>query len=125
MMRSYLTRHGNGPLPQETKDFFYEDLTNKSHPFQGDFRFAYHSSSLMEHSFRLNMDLFQDIGLIFKKGHQAFVCVSCLDQSEGKIWMDGKGITYEDFKNLPIWSRQGNKNPLLFLRSFKAGYFVQ
>ncbi len=41
--RSYLTRHGAGPLPHELHDKPYEriiDLTNKPHPYQGNLRFA-------------------------------------------------------------------------------------
>lgn len=38
--RTYLTRHGAGPLPGETKTLKYEDNTNLSNSFQGDLRFA-------------------------------------------------------------------------------------
>jgi adenylosuccinate synthase len=38
--RTYLTRHGAGPLPGENPALFYEDNTNVPHPFQGRLRFA-------------------------------------------------------------------------------------
>lgn len=38
--RTYLTRHGAGPLPGENAKLSYEDLTNVPHPFQGTLRFA-------------------------------------------------------------------------------------
>ena len=38
--RTYLTRHGAGPLPGEDKKLRYEDNTNVDHPFQGQLRFA-------------------------------------------------------------------------------------
>jgi adenylosuccinate synthase len=38
--RTYLTRHGAGPLPGEDPNMGYEDTTNLPHPFQGTLRFA-------------------------------------------------------------------------------------
>lgn len=38
--RTYLTRHGAGPLPGEDPALSYEDDTNITHLFQGDLRFA-------------------------------------------------------------------------------------
>lgn len=38
--RTYLTRHGAGPLPGETDALEFEDETNKENPFQGKLRFA-------------------------------------------------------------------------------------
>lgn len=38
--RTYLTRHGAGPLPGEDTKMRYEDNTNLPHEFQGDLRFA-------------------------------------------------------------------------------------
>lgn len=38
--RTYLTRHGAGPLPGEDAGLSYEDSTNKPNPFQGSLRFA-------------------------------------------------------------------------------------
>jgi adenylosuccinate synthase len=38
--RTYLTRHGAGPLPDEDDTMDYEDDTNRVHPYQGRLRFA-------------------------------------------------------------------------------------
>lgn len=38
--RTYLTRHGAGPLPGEDSSLSYEEDTNRSNTFQGEFRFA-------------------------------------------------------------------------------------
>lgn len=38
--RTYLTRHGAGPLPGEDPGMKYEDLTNLDHPWQGKLRFG-------------------------------------------------------------------------------------
>lgn len=38
--RTYLTRHGAGPLPGEDRSLRYEDDTNLEHPWQGTIRFA-------------------------------------------------------------------------------------
>jgi adenylosuccinate synthase len=38
--RTYLTRHGAGPLPGEDPHLNFEDDTNVNHPFQGHLRFA-------------------------------------------------------------------------------------
>jgi adenylosuccinate synthase len=38
--RTYLTRHGAGPLPGEDPEMVYEDVTNVPHPYQGRIRFA-------------------------------------------------------------------------------------
>jgi adenylosuccinate synthase len=38
--RSYVTRHGAGPLPNEDQDMEFADATNVPHPWQGNIRFA-------------------------------------------------------------------------------------
>jgi adenylosuccinate synthase len=38
--RTYLTRHGAGPLPGEQPSLSYDDDTNRAHPWQGKLRFA-------------------------------------------------------------------------------------
>lgn len=38
--RTYLTRHGAGPLPREDSSMHFEDATNQPNPFQGTLRFA-------------------------------------------------------------------------------------
>ena len=38
--RTYMTRHGAGPLPNENPNMSYVDYTNTPHPYQGSLRFA-------------------------------------------------------------------------------------
>lgn len=38
--RSYLTRHGNGPLPNEDAELHFDDSTNQPNDWQGSLRFA-------------------------------------------------------------------------------------
>jgi adenylosuccinate synthase len=38
--RTYLTKHGAGPMPGEDQKMFFEDNTNTEHPWQGILRFA-------------------------------------------------------------------------------------
>jgi adenylosuccinate synthase len=45
--RTYLTRHGAGPLPGEDSSLAYEDTTNVEHPYQGTLRFAPLDSGLV------------------------------------------------------------------------------
>lgn len=40
MSRTYLTRHGHGPLPGEDASMSFEDNTNHANPWQGSLRFA-------------------------------------------------------------------------------------
>lgn len=46
--RTYLTRHGAGPLPGEDPKLAYEDDTNVDHPWQGRMRFASLDVSALE-----------------------------------------------------------------------------
>jgi adenylosuccinate synthase len=72
--RSYLTRHGNGYMPNEKKLYLSnnENETNKSHEYQGEFRTA-----------ELNIDLL-NYALIcdnhFSNGLKKNLVVTCLDQ---------------------------------------------
>lgn len=38
--RTYFTRHGAGPFPEETSEFMFEDKTNVSNEYQGSIRFG-------------------------------------------------------------------------------------
>lgn len=38
--RSYLTRHGAGPMPTENENMFFHDVTNQPNEFQGTLRFG-------------------------------------------------------------------------------------
>jgi hypothetical protein len=46
--RTYLTRHGAGPLPGHAPSMAFEDTTNLPHPWQGSLRFAPLDSALRD-----------------------------------------------------------------------------
>lgn len=57
--RTYLTRHGHGPLPGEDSSMSFADDTNIAHPWQGKIRFAPLDISALEN--RCSAD-FADVG---------------------------------------------------------------
>ena len=73
--RSYLTRHGAGPLPGES-DFSFVDHTNVTNKFQGKLRFAPMNIDLISNS--INLDLSSQNN--FPQSFRANIAVSCLDQ---------------------------------------------
>ena len=76
--RSYLTRHGAGPLPFELPEKPYEkiiDLTNKPHPFQGTLRFAPLNFDLLTQSIMADMAHAEGRLKI-----NARLALSCMDQ---------------------------------------------
>lgn len=91
-MRSYLTRHGNGFMPNET-GFNFEDLTNITHKYQGNFRQGYHSFEQLKYA--LNCDCIYS-GYDYSKKHLSIIC---LDQTEDKVLIDHDSITVEELLN--------------------------
>lgn len=85
VMRSYLTRHGNGPLENECPSIREELInnsneTNVTNEYQGNFRYAYHSSDMMKYAISCNR--------ICSKNSTEYVVVSCLDQTENMMYID-------------------------------------
>ncbi|TFH07297.1 MAG: adenylosuccinate synthase [Candidatus Thorarchaeota archaeon] len=75
--RSYLTRHGAGPLPFEAPNKIYdkiEDTTNLPNKWQGDLRFAPLNVSLLKESIKNDMATVNDIKVIPN------LVITCLDQ---------------------------------------------
>lgn len=72
--RSYLTRHGNGYLPNEKKLNLInnENETNKSHAYQGEFRTAELDISLLNYSLQCDNN--------FSHGLKKNLVVTCTDQ---------------------------------------------
>lgn len=90
-MRSYLTRHGNGPMPNEDKTLTFEDETNKPHKYQGVFRQGWHS--LEEIKYAIVFDsAFSGHDFIRKN-----LVISCLDQTNEEILIDGERISVDRF----------------------------
>ena len=81
--RCYLTRHGAGPLPNESASCpcpHFKDETNIPHKFQGALRFA--PLNLDQLKAEIEADLHQLPKAISKK---VILAVTCLDQFEEKI----------------------------------------
>lgn len=72
--RSYLTRHGNGFLPNEKKLSLVNNKneTNVSHPYQGEFRTAELDISLLNYALQCDNN--------FSKGLKKNLVITCLDQ---------------------------------------------
>jgi len=77
--RSYLTRHGAGPMPFEDKNLFYVDKTNTPNEYQGTLRFA-----------PLNIDLLKSaISNDVKNANSVLLTtnlvMTCVNQIEGSL----------------------------------------
>ena len=80
--RAYLTRHGEGPLPNELKEKPYykiEDQTNIPNPYQGILRFGF--LDLNELSETINKDLKNTEGLTCTVS----LAITCLDQLDKEV----------------------------------------
>jgi len=81
LTRSYMTRHGAGPLPHELMRLPYRkivDLTNRSHPFQGPLRFAWLDVDLFRKA--VHRDWKEQTSSVNLRVHLG---MSCLDQIDG------------------------------------------
>lgn len=94
VMRSYLTRHGNGYMPNECYIHLInnEHETNVYNKWQGNFRYGKHSLTLLNHA--LNCDKIYS-GNSFKN-----IVVNCLDQTNNKIYVDNETYSTDSFSKL-------------------------
>ncbi len=79
-MRSYLTRHGNGHMPNEDPEFKFEDQTNQLHKYQGHFRQGYHSLAELKYAIACDS--------IFSGRTNNNLAIICLDQTADKVLID-------------------------------------
>lgn len=96
VMRAYLTRHGNGYMPNECAGLGFEDKTNKTHPYQGKFRQGYHATDLLQHALQIDS---------VYTGHEVSrkkLVITCVDQTGGLIYLDNKQVPLADFLDLPL-----------------------
>jgi adenylosuccinate synthase len=81
--RCYVTRHGAGPLPDESSSCpcpQFKDETNLLHKFQGALRFAPLNIN------KLNLEITADLNKLSKQiSRNTTLAVTCLDQFEEKI----------------------------------------
>lgn len=86
-MRSYLTRHGNGYMPNECANMCFEDKTNLSHKYQGNFRQGYHSLEMLKYA--INCDS------TFSGRENKNLTITCVDQTDGLVLLDNKSVSIE------------------------------
>lgn len=64
VMRSYMTRHGNGPLPGHDPAMSFEDNTNAPNEWQGYLRFAPIDRALIENAITMDLSCNMTQGLV-------------------------------------------------------------
>jgi adenylosuccinate synthase len=88
VMRSYLTRHGIGFMPNETS-LNFEDLTNKTHQYQGRFRQGYHSLDQLKYAIKCDS--------IFSGNENKNLAIICLDQTGDNILIESSSYQVNTF----------------------------
>lgn len=88
--RSYLTRHGNGPMPgeQQINLVNHENETNVSHEFQGDFRTGILSLEMLRYAIESNEFLMRDFQ------HTSNLGITCIDQTGTEITVSENNKTF-------------------------------
>ena len=92
LTRSYVTRHGAGPLPHELPEQPYSkiiDPTNRSHAYQGELRFAWFDVDLFRDT--VERDLKSCSTPLVLRPHLG---MSCLDQIDGAATYIAGGIKH-------------------------------
>jgi adenylosuccinate synthase len=85
MTRSYLTRHGAGPMPFELDEKPYSgivDLTNIPNDWQGSLRFSWFNNDLLKESISKDMDYARNTfnGIVNSR-----LVVTCMDQLDDNV----------------------------------------
>lgn len=89
VMRSYATRHGNGPFAYEDSSIKFEDHTNITHDFQGAFRQGFHSPNELRYAL--------DSDDTFSKGLNKNMVITCLNQTDDTILIGSERRSIEEF----------------------------
>lgn len=90
MTRSYLTRHGSGPLLAELgKDF--QDSTNVFNEHQGRMRFASHDVRVLHEDIKRDLDSVPSLEVF------PSLVTTCLDQTGGKVLVSGEEWPMQDW----------------------------
>lgn len=92
-MRSYLTRHGNGPMPGEAPLLLdnNEHETNTPNNWQGVLRTGYHSYRMIAYAL--------DCDNLYSRGLKKSIVISCLDQTKFKVMLEEKAVPLEEFEH--------------------------
>lgn len=91
VMRSYLTRHGNGFMPNESEGLNFEDLTNTTHEFQGPLRQGYHSSEQIKYALKC------DYIYSGNNYQRKTLVITCLDQTSDYVCVDNDVMRVSTF----------------------------
>jgi adenylosuccinate synthase len=95
--RSYLTRHGAGPMPFEDDTMFFMDKTNISNEYQGSLRFAPLNIDLLNNS--INVDLQNSNGITIN----ANIVVTCINQIEDELPYVYKDVVHKTVNFNLVW----------------------
>lgn len=99
-MRSYLTRHGFGPLPNENLPFLRvnnPEETNQPNQFQGTLRYAPWDPDVIVNA------MVCDASEAKNENRRSHLVITCLDQTANKIIITtdfGKSVSYFTVKQL-------------------------
>ena len=101
--RTYVTRHGAGPLPNECPQMVLgdltEDATNETNLWQGSLRYARHEN---EEAFVSEIQ--KDIASNNVKGCRISLFLTHLDETNGCVIMKDEAVRYEEFIQRPLIS---------------------
>ena len=101
--RTYVTRHGAGPLPNECPQMVLgdltEDATNETNLWQGSLRYARHEN---EEAFVSEIQ--KDIASNNVKGCRISLFLSHLNETNGCVIMKDEAVRYEEFIKRPLLS---------------------
>ena len=92
--RAYLTRHGNGFIPNVSENMQLinnEQETNITNQFQGNFRKGHHSLDMFRHA--IDCDAIYS-GYDFSKKQ---LVITCLDQTDGKVYCEQDALSASAF----------------------------
>lgn len=113
VMRSYLTRHGNGYMPFETGAMKFEDLTNTPNEYQGALRFGYHSYDQLKYALQCDQ--------IYSGNAYKNLVITCLDQTEGNVLVDNSKVSIENFLHfMTLYRREPKFKKVYTSRSPKS-----
>lgn len=103
MSRTYVTRHGAGPLPNECPKAalgdLTEDATNETNLWQGSLRYARHEN---EEAFVSEIQ--KDIASNNVKGCRISLFLTHLNETNGCVIMKDEAVRYEEFIKRPLIS---------------------
>lgn len=101
--RTYVTRHGAGPLPNECPKAalgdLWEDVTNETNLWQGSLRYARHEN---EEAFVSEIQ--KDIAINSVKVCRISLFLTHLNETNGCVIMEDESVRYEEFIKRPLIS---------------------